>query len=44
MIIICYDGTKIECERIEIANRKPVLIVDDCKIIPIIEVLRIVSK
>lgn len=44
MIIICYDGTKIECKRIEIANKKPLLIIDDCRTLPMIEVLRIVEK
>lgn len=44
MIIICYDGRKIECKRIEIANTKPLLIVDDWQTIPFIEVLRIIEK
>ena len=44
MTIVCYDGKKIECKRIEIANRKPLLIIDECETIPIIEVLRIIEK
>ena len=44
MTIICYDGSKIECRRIEIANAKPLLIIDDCRTIPIMEVLRIIEK
>jgi len=44
MIIVCYDGAKIECKHIEIANAKPLLIIDDCKTLPIIEVLRIIDN
>ena len=44
MTIIFYDGSVMYCDTVEIANKDPgKLIVDECKVIPAIEVMRIVS-
>ena len=42
MIIYCYDGSYCECETIEFTDKD--IIVDECRILPIIEVVRIVSR
>lgn len=46
MIIIFYDGSRLECNEIEIAGEGltgMTLIADGYRIVPIVEVLRIVS-
>ena len=42
MIIIMYDGSVLECNKIEIYGNE--LIADDYRIVPIIDVNRIESK
>lgn len=42
MIIYFYDGGTLECEEIEIGIDG--LIADGCRIIPLLEILRIVSR
>ena len=44
MIIVYYDGSTLECEAIEMCNDGKNLIVDDYRIVPLLEVVRIVSK
>lgn len=44
MIIVYYDGSTLECNTIEIADDGKTLIADECRIVPVTEVLRIVTK
>ncbi len=43
MRIIYYDGSKLDCESIEVVDDGKTLIADDIYIVPIAEVQRIVS-
>lgn len=44
MKIIYYDGSVLECEEIMLAGDGRNFIVDGYRIVPMIEVLRIISK
>jgi len=44
MIIVYYDGSTLECETIEMCNDGKNLIVDDYRIVPLIEIVRIIAK
>ena len=43
MKVVYYDGSELDCESIEFIDDGKTLIVDDVYIVPIAEVLRIVS-
>ena len=42
MVIVFYDGGKLTCNEIEFGDH--VIIADGCRIVPIIEVLRIIAE
>ena len=44
MVIVMYDGSVLECSKVEFSNKTNDIIVDDCKVVPIIEILRIIKK
>ena len=44
MIIAMYDGSRVACRKIEFSNVANKIIVDDCKTVPIIEILRIITE
>lgn len=44
MIIVMYDGSLLACRKIEFSNVGNNIIIDDCRTIPIIEVLRVVAE
>ena len=44
MIIVYYDGSTLECERVEFSTDGKSLIADDYRLIPLVEVVRIISK
>lgn len=44
MTIILYDGATLECSEIEISGDGKRIIVDGCRIVPWVEVLRIIAK
>ena len=44
MVIVMYDGSVLECRKVEFSNKTAAIIVDDCKVVPIIEILRIITK
>lgn len=43
MTIIYYDGSKLECNEIEISTDGKNIIVDGYRIVPLLEVLRIIG-
>lgn len=43
MTIIYYDGSKLECNKIEISTDGKSIIADGYRIIPLLEVLRIIG-
>ena len=44
MAVVCCDGSVIECRSVELANDKPLLILDGCRTVPFSGVLRIVTR
>lgn len=44
MVIIFYDGSRLECEEIEVSGDGINLIADGYRIVPLIEVLRIITQ
>ena len=42
MVIVFYDGGRLYCNHIEMTEKN--MIADDCRIVPIIEVQRIVME
>ena len=44
MVIVMYDGNVLECSKVEFSNKTNDIIVDDYKVVPIIEILRIITK
>lgn len=44
MAVVCCDGSVIECRSVELANDKPLLILDDGRTVPFSDVLRIVTR
>ena len=42
MVIIFYDGGMLTCHEIQFGDK--VIIADGCRIIPIVEVLRIITE
>lgn len=44
MVIIMYDGSRLECNEIEFSNTDNCVIADGYRIVPIIEILRIITR
>lgn len=44
MVIVMYDGSVLECSKVEFSNKTNDIIVDDYKVVPIIEILHIITK
>ena len=44
MAVVCCDGSVIECRSVELANGKPLLILDGSRTVPSSDVLRIVTR
>ena len=44
MVIIMYDGSRLTCNEIEFSNTDNAVIVDEYRIVPIIEILRIITE
>lgn len=44
MAVVCCDGSVIECRSVELANDKPLLILDGSRTVPSSDVLRIVTR
>lgn len=44
MIVVKFDGVRFECSKIEMSTDGKNLILDDCFLVPILEVVRIFAK